>query len=60
MWWAPMMGRPRESLVLVERENVEAEVDVLVHAGVVIRQLEAGVQRDFPSSHEPCRCLSYP
>ena len=37
------MGRPREVLVLVERNNVEAEVDVLVHAGVMIRKLEADV-----------------
>ena len=49
------MGSPRESIVHVERENVEAEVNVVVHAGVVIKVLEAGVQRDFTSGHVPCR-----
>ena len=42
--------------VLVERKDVEAEAVVLVLASVVISQLEAGVQRDFTSGHEPCRC----
>ena len=54
------MGRPREKFVQVERDNVEAEVEVLVHAGVVIRKLEAGVQRDLTSGHVPCCCLAYP
>ena len=45
--------------VLVEHKDVEAEAVVLVLASVVISQLEAGVQRDFTSGHEPCRCSVY-
>ena len=54
------MGCTREKIVLVERDNVEAEVEVLVHVGVMIRVLEAGVQRDLTSGHEPCRDQFYP
>ena len=60
MWWATLKRAALEKrLVLVEREDVEAEAVVLVLAGVVISQLEAGVQRDFTSGHEPCRYLVY-
>ena len=51
----PEAGSPEKRFVLVEREDVEAEAVVLVLASVVISQLEAGVQRGFTSSHEPCR-----
>ena len=54
------MGRPREKFVQVEHDNVEAEVEVLVHAVVMIIVLEAGVQRDFTSGHVPCRDQFYP
>jgi hypothetical protein len=54
------MGRPGEKFVQVERKNVEAEVEVLVQAGVMIIVLEAGVQRDFTSGHVPCRDQAYP
>ena len=52
----PEAGSPEKRFVLVKREDVEAEAVVLVLATVVISQLEAGVQRDFTSGHEPCRC----
>ena len=63
MWWAPVLGSPREKCVLVERENVEvvedvvsiSEVMVLVHAVVVVEEQGVGVQRDFTSGHVPCR-----
>ena len=54
----PEAGSPEKSKVLVERKDVEAEAVVLVLAGVVISELEAGVQRDFTSGHEPCRYLT--
>ena len=54
------MGRPREKFVQIERDNVEAEVEVLVYAGVVIIVLEAGVQRDFTSGNVPFRDQAYP
>ena len=44
-------GLPWRKVVQVERDNVEAEVVVLVHAVVVIMVLEVGVQRAFTSGH---------
>ena len=51
----PEAGSPEKKFVHVEREDVEAEVVFLVLAGVVVSELEAGVQRDFTSGPEPCR-----
>ena len=46
---------PRWIFQVLEVEVVVvAEVIVLVHAGVVIIVLGAGVQRDFTSGHVPC------
>ena len=48
------VGQPwRKKVVHVERENVEAWVEVLVHAEVVLLDFEAGVQRALP----PAMCL---
>ena len=52
----PEAGSPEIKFVHDEREDVEAEVVILVLAGVMNRELEAGVQRDFTSGHKPCRC----
>ena len=53
-------GPPWRKVVQVERDNVEAEVIVLVHAVVVIIVLEVGVQRAFTSGHVPCRNQACP
>ena len=55
----PIWAALEIEIVHVERKYVvEAEVVVLVHAGVVIILLGAGVQRDFTSGHVPCHDLA--
>ena len=57
----PIWAALEIEIVHVEREYVvDAEVVVLVHAGVVIIVLGAGVQRVFTSGHVPCRDQAYP
>ena len=57
----PIWAALEREIVHLERENVVgAEVVVLVHVGVVIMLLWAGVQRDFTSGHMPCRNQACP
>ena len=57
MWWAPGWAALEKESVHVERENVEAEVKVLVHAVVVVLELEA---EGFTSVHVPCHSRACP